>query len=68
MAYVPGGRPEGAHQRAEQGVALLKAAGANEGYVLGSVAEERAREDSDIDLAVAGLPSELNYSIPTVDL
>ncbi|MBW8876814.1 MAG: nucleotidyltransferase domain-containing protein [Acidobacteria bacterium] len=40
----------------EQGAALLKAAGAREVYVFGSVAEGRSREGSDIDLAVAGLP------------
>ncbi|HEX4965844.1 MAG TPA: nucleotidyltransferase domain-containing protein [Thermoanaerobaculia bacterium] len=40
----------------EQGAALLKAAGAREVYIFGSVAEGRAREGSDIDLAVVGLP------------
>jgi predicted nucleotidyltransferase len=40
----------------EQGAALLKAAGAREVYVFGSLAEGRAREGSDVDLAVAGLP------------
>ena len=39
-----------------QGAALLKSAGAREVYVFGSVAAGRNREDSDIDLAVSGLP------------
>jgi uncharacterized protein len=42
----------------EQGAALLTAAGAREVYVFGSVAAGRAHEDSDVDLAVAGLPPE----------
>jgi predicted nucleotidyltransferase len=45
----------------EQGAALLKAAGAKEVYVFGSVAEGKAREGSDIDLAVAGLPPEIFF-------
>lgn len=36
----------------------LKAAGAREVYVFGSAANDRLREDSDVDLAVAGLPPE----------
>ena len=46
----------------EQGAALLKAAGAREVYVFSSIAKERAREDSDIDLAVAGLPPEIFFA------
>jgi predicted nucleotidyltransferase len=42
----------------KQGAALLAAAGAREVYVFGSVAAGKVREDSDVDLAVAGLPPE----------
>jgi predicted nucleotidyltransferase len=68
---IPEGRPicpkdatmnERIKNQLEQGAALLKAAGAREVYVFGSIAEERAREDSDIDLAVAGLPPEIFFA------
>jgi len=36
----------------------LKSAGAREVYIFGSAATGRLREDSDVDLAVAGLPPE----------
>ena len=36
----------------------LKAAGAREVYLFGSAAAGRMREDSDVDLAVSGLPPE----------
>lgn len=39
----------------------LKAAGAREVYLFGSAAHGQMREDSDIDLAVSGLPPELFY-------
>ena len=39
-----------------RGAALLRAAGAREVYVFGSVATGRNRKGSDIDLAVSGLP------------
>jgi uncharacterized protein len=42
----------------ERGAALLRDAGAREVYVFGSVAAGKAREGSDVDLAVAGLPPE----------
>lgn len=42
----------------ETGAALLKASGAREVYVFGSVATGRAHAASDIDLAVSGLPPE----------
>ena len=42
----------------QQAAAVLKAAGASEVYVFGSVIGEALREDSDIDLAVSGLPPE----------
>jgi predicted nucleotidyltransferase len=41
-----------------RGAALLKLAGAREVYIFGSVATGRAREGSDVDLAVSGLPPE----------
>jgi predicted nucleotidyltransferase len=40
----------------EEAVALLRAAGAREIYVFGSFAEGKDRENSDLDLAVEGLP------------
>jgi len=39
----------------------LKAAGAREVYVFGSAAKGTLREDSDIDLAVSGLPPEVFF-------
>lgn len=45
----------------EQAVMTLKAAGADEVYLFGSAARGQVREDSDIDLAVSGLPPELFY-------
>ena len=45
----------------EQVVAALKAAGAREVYLFGSAAEGRLREDSDLDLAVSGLPPEMFF-------
>jgi predicted nucleotidyltransferase len=39
-----------------RGAALLKSAGAREVYVFGSVATGKAREGSDVDMAVSGLP------------
>jgi predicted nucleotidyltransferase len=43
-------------QLIERAVTVLKAAGAREVYLFGSAARGRMREDSDIDLAVSGLP------------
>ena len=45
-------------KRLEAGAALLKREGAAEVYVFGSVASGRAKEDSDVDLAISGLPPE----------
>ena len=42
----------------KRGAALLTLEGAREVYVFGSVASGTTREDSDVDLAVAGLPPE----------
>jgi predicted nucleotidyltransferase len=44
-----------------QGTALLKSMGARRVYVFGSVARGRARESSDLDLAVEGLPPATFY-------
>jgi len=45
----------------EPAVLALKAAGAREVYLFGSAARGQMREDSDVDLAVSGLPPELFY-------
>ena len=42
----------------QRGAALLRAAGAREVYVFGSVATGRTHEGSDVDLAISGLPPE----------
>jgi predicted nucleotidyltransferase len=41
-----------------EGAELLRDAGAREVYVFGSMAAGKARENSDVDLAVTGLPPE----------
>ncbi|HKV10967.1 MAG TPA: nucleotidyltransferase domain-containing protein [Thermoanaerobaculia bacterium] len=46
----------------KKGASLLRAAGAREVYLFGSMAEGREREDSDVDLAVSGLPPEIFYA------
>lgn len=48
-------------QLIETAAQSLKAAGAREVYLFGSAARGEMREDSDIDLAVSGLPPELFY-------
>ena len=60
--------------------AALRAAGAREVYLFGSVASGKVREDSDIDMAVSGLPPKrffhamsevsriLNRSLDLIDL
>jgi len=40
----------------EQAAAALKAAGAREVYVFGSAAKGKLRDNSDVDMAVSGLP------------
>ena len=45
-------------ERIRRATAVLRAAGAREVYVFGSAATGKLREDSDIDLAVSGLPPE----------
>lgn len=48
-------------QLIERAAQALKDAGAREVYLFGSAAHGQMREDSDIDLAVSGLPPELFY-------
>ncbi len=45
----------------QKAVAELKAAGAHEVYLFGSAAKGTLREDSDLDLAVSGLPPEVFF-------
>jgi predicted nucleotidyltransferase len=48
-------------QLIDRAAMVLKAAGAREVYVFGSAAHGLMRQNSDIDLAVSGLPPELFY-------
>jgi predicted nucleotidyltransferase len=45
-------------ERIKRAAAALRDAGAREVYVFGSAATGRLRTDSDVDLAVSGLPPE----------
>lgn len=45
----------------QRATAVLKAAGAREVYVFGSAASEKMRTDSDVDIAVSGLPPEVFF-------
>lgn len=45
----------------QKATAVLKAAGAREVYVFGSAASEKMRSDSDVDIAVSGLPPEVFF-------
>ena len=47
--------------RIEKAVAALKAAGAREVYLFGSAAKGALRENSDVDMAVSGLPPEIFF-------
>lgn len=47
--------------RIEQAAAVLKAAGAREVYLFGSAVGDRMRPDSDVDLAVSGLPPQVFF-------
>ncbi len=47
--------------KVERAVAALKAAGAREVYLFGSTAKGIMRENSDVDLAVSGLPPEVFF-------
>ena len=45
----------------QRAVAVLTAAGAREVYLFGSVARGTMRDDSDVDIAVVGLPPQWYY-------
>lgn len=45
----------------QRATAVLQAAGAREVYVFGSAASEKMRSDSDVDIAVSGLPPEVFF-------
>ncbi len=45
----------------EKAASALKAAGAKEVYVFGSASKGKVRPDSDIDMAVSGLPPEVFF-------
>ena len=47
----------------EKAAGILKAAGAREVYVFGSVARGTMLEGSDVDFAVSGLPHEVFFKI-----
>jgi len=47
--------------RIEKAVGALKAAGAREVYLFGSAAKGTLRENSDVDMAVSGLPPEIFF-------
>ncbi len=49
------------HSCLEKAVEVLKAAGAREVYVFGSCTTGTMRDDSDVDLAVSGLPARLFF-------
>ena len=51
--------------RIASAAAALKAAGATDVYLFGSAAAGSVGEDSDIDLAVAGLPPERSFRVMT---
>lgn len=48
-------------QLIEKAATVLKAAGAREVYVFGSAATQTMRTDSDIDIAVSGLPAKVFF-------
>jgi len=58
MCGAPGGgiMDEGLRRQIDKAAAVLKAAGAREVHLFGSAARGRLRPDSDVDLAVSGLP------------
>ena len=49
------------HKRIERAAAVLKEYGAREVYVFGSAARGERRGDSDVDLAVSGLPAQVFF-------
>jgi len=52
---------EGVNQQILKAAEVLKAAGAREVYLFGSASSGELREDSDVDLAVSGLPPEVFF-------
>lgn len=48
-------------RRVRKAAEILMDAGAREVYLFGSGADGHVREDSDVDLAVSGLPPEIFY-------
>lgn len=46
----------------ESAAALLRGMGATEVYVFGSAAKGELRPDSDVDMAVSGLPEEVYFA------
>lgn len=56
-------KPVELQQAIEQAAGILKAAGAEAVYLFGSLPEGKSRSDSDIDLAVAGLPPARFYQV-----
>ncbi|MCE5326723.1 MAG: nucleotidyltransferase domain-containing protein [Planctomycetaceae bacterium] len=50
-------------ERIRKAVPLLRAAGAKEIYILGSVLTEEMRDDSDVDIAVSGLRQDLFFRV-----
>ncbi len=53
--------PDDLAQRIEKAAEALRAAGAREVYVFGSLAQGKTRENSDVDMAVSGLPPEVFF-------
>ena len=53
--------PEKIERLIEEAATALKAAGAREVYVFGSAAKGELRENSDVDMAVSGLPPEVFF-------
>jgi len=55
--------PEALQSDIDKAVKILEVAGCSECYIFGSVADGRVQEDSDIDIAVRGLPPELFFYV-----
>jgi predicted nucleotidyltransferase len=51
----------------EKAASALKAVGAKEVYVFGSASKGQIRPDSDVDLAVSGLPPEVFFRAMGID-
>ena len=56
-------KPEGLQHAIEHAAGILKAAGAEAVYLFGSAVEGSFRPDSDIDLAVTGLPPQKFFHV-----